>query len=688
MKSDASDRLGVAVSETSLCAIYLLSSSGEVLTWNRGARNIKGWERPEITGLHFSVFYDDDERARNVPQENLAAARKHGRYSAEGWRLRRDGSVFRALVDIEYLRPAEGEQAAYIKIVRDVSRHYEERVALSNAQRVINRREAELSDASQLLDEIFSHTPCALILCEADSGKIVRTNQSAIHSPWLRSSVLSGNILTRQSVTRHTDLDTIFRRGLHLSPGDGLVETFTSGEKVPEAALRVAAERLKTSGDGEFVLFTVLDITAEQQATARSAYQALHDPLTGLLNRRGLMPVLNGFLKDNLPFTLMILDVDRFKLVNDALGHAAGDALLTEISDRLQALLNTDDLLARTGGDEFVILLPGVINSEVAGETARRFTCLLSEPFTIGDRKVMSGCSIGICLSSGDVRQAEDMLAAADIALYEAKAAGRNGYAIFSSRLASAAAERFSLENDLRSALANGELQLFYQPVVNSSSGVTVSYEALMRWYHPLRGSVPPSVFIPLAEQTGLIHEMGAFALRRACAEVAGWPDSERIAVNLSPCQFREPRLTDIVRHALQQSGLEPHRLELEITESALFEHPEDSYRVIHELKEVGVHIVLDDFGTGYSSLSYLRTRLFSKIKIDRSFISDLISDAGATAIVGAVLTLCRELGLEVVAEGVEKEEQAEWLRTSGCGLLQGFLFGRPGPHRKQNQTL
>ncbi|MBK5017960.1 bifunctional diguanylate cyclase/phosphodiesterase [Pantoea sp. S62] len=688
MKSDASDRLGVAVSETSVCAIYLLSSSGEILSWNRGARNIKGWERAEITGLHFSVFYDGDERARNVPEENLAAAREHGRYSAEGWRLRRDGSVFRALVDIEFLCPAEGEQATFIKIVRDVSRHYEERVALSNAQRVISRREAELSDASQLLDEIFSHTPCALILCDANSGKIVRTNQSAIHSAWLRALVLSGNILTRQSVTGHADLETIFRRGLHLSPGDGLVETFTSGEKVPETALRVAAERLKTSGAGEFILFTVLDITAEQQATARSAYQALHDPLTGLLNRRGVMPALDGFLKGSLPFTLMILDVDRFKLVNDALGHAAGDALLTEISDRLQAILSTGDLLARTGGDEFVILLPGMINPEVAGETARRFTGVLSEPFTIGDRKVMSGCSIGICLCSGDVRHAEDMLAAADIALYEAKAAGRNGYAIFSSRLASAAAERFSLENDLRSALANGELQLFYQPVVDSRSGVTVSYEALMRWYHPVRGSVPPSVFIPLAEQTGLIHEMGAFALRRACAEVAGWPDSERIAVNLSPCQFREPRLADIVRHALQQSGLEPHRLELEITESALFEHPEDSYRVIHELKEMGVHIVLDDFGTGYSSLSYLRTRLFSKIKIDRSFISDLISDAGAAAIVGAVLTLCRELGLEVVAEGVEKEEQAEWLRTSGCGLLQGFLFGRPGPHRKQNQTL
>ncbi|KAF6652524.1 EAL domain-containing protein [Enterobacteriaceae bacterium EKM102V] len=688
MKSDTHNRLGSAVSETSLCAVYLLSSSGEVLSWNRGAREMKGWESAEITGLNFSVFYDDDERARRVPEENLAAARMHGRCSAEGWRLRRDGSVFRALVDIEFLHPAEGEQAAFIKIVRDVSRQYEERMALSIAQRVVTRREAELSDAGRLMDEIFSHTPCALILCDAGSGNIVRTNQPAIHSAWLRATVLSGNILTRQSATHPAGLDTLFRRGLHLSPGDGLAETLTSGETVPETALRVAAERLTTGGNGEFILFSVLDITAEQQAIVRANHEALHDPLTGLLNRRGLMPALGGCVKKSMPFTLMILDVDRFKSVNDALGHAAGDALLTEISGRLQAALRADDVLARTGGDEFVILLPGLATAEAADEAARRFTGVLSEPFTIEDRKVISGCSIGICLCDGDVRQAEDMLAAADIALYEAKAAGRNGHVIFSSRLASAAAERFSLENDLRSALANGELQLFYQPVVDSRSGVIVSYEALMRWYHPVRGSVPPSVFIPLAEQTGLIHEMGAFALRRACAEVANWPDNERIAVNLSPRQFREPGLAGIVSLALQQSGLAPHRLELEITESALLENPEDSHRVIHELKEMGVHIVLDDFGTGYSSLSYLRTRLFSKIKIDQSFISDLHTDAGAAAIVGAVLTLCRELGLEVVAEGVEKEEQAEWLRTSGCALLQGFLFGRPGPHRKQNQPV
>lgn len=277
------------------------------------------------------------------------------------------------------------------------------------------------------------------------------------------------------------------------------------------------------------------------------------------------------------------------------------------------------------------------------------------------------------------------MLSTADIALYAAKAAGRSGWMIFSYDLASAAAERFSLENDLREAMMNGELQLFYQPVVDGVTESVVAYEALLRWYHPVRGSVSPEVFIPLAEKTGLIHEIGVFVLMRACAEIAVWPDNERIAVNLSPRQFRDPLLVTQVKNALQKSGLAPDRLELEITETALIENPEEGCRVIHELRDMGIHVVLDDFGTGFSSLSHLRTGLFSRVKIDRSFIGDLSSDIRSSAIVNAVLTMCHQLNLEVTAEGVETREQAEWLRARGCNLLQGFLYGRPGPHRKRD---
>lgn len=688
MKSVTNDQLGAAVSDMTFCAVYLLSAAGEVLSWNRGAHLIKGWDSRDITGLHFSVFYDDEEQARGVPEANLATAREHDRFAGEGWRLRWDGSVFRASIEIEFLSPDSDEDAAFIKIVRDISNSYQERTALRLAQQVIIRREGELANGGRLLDEVFSRTPCALILCDAESGDITRANPMAANSPWLRRVVLSGNALNCRPGELPGNLAAAFRRGFNLHPGDGFSETLNSGEPVPEFAFRLAADRFTADSTGDTVLFTLLDVTAEYQATATATHMALHDPLTGLLNRRGLMPALDALLNDNTPFTVMVSDIDRFKSINDVLGHPAGDALLTEVAARLRSSLRPEDILARTGGDEFVAVFPGVNTPEAAGETASRLTARLREPFILDERKVISGCSFGVCLFPGHAVDAEGMLSAADIALYAAKSGGRNGWVIFTDQLAATAAERFSMENDLRGALVNGELQLFYQPVVSSVSEDVVSYEALLRWHHPVRGNVPPDVFIPLAEETGLIHEVGAFALARACAETAGWPGGERVAVNLSPRQFRDPRLADSVKDVLLHSGLDPDRLELEITESALLENPEDSYQVIREFRDAGIHVVLDDFGIGFSSMSHLRSGLFSKIKIDRSFIGDLQHDAGAAAIVSSVLSLCRQLRLEVTAEGVETPEQAEWLRAYGCPLLQGFLYGRPEPHRMRKSTV
>ncbi|MDE8559278.1 putative bifunctional diguanylate cyclase/phosphodiesterase [Pantoea vagans] len=682
MKSVTNYHLGAAVSDMTLCAVYLLSAAGEVLSWNRGARLIKGWDSRDITGLHFSVFYDDEERARGVPQANLAAAREHGRFAGEGWRLRRDGSVFRASIEIEFLSPDGDDEAAFIKIVRDITPDHQARTALHIAQQVIIRRDAELSDAGRLLDEVFSRTPCALILCDAELGDLIRVNPMAAHSPWLRRLVLSGNILKSRPADLTENLAAAFRRGLNLLPGDGFSETLSSGEPVPDFAFRLNADRFTAGSADDTVLFTLLDVTAEHQAVATATHMAQHDPLTGLLNRRGLMPAIDALLQTGTPFAVMMSDIDRFKSVNDVLGHPAGDALLTGVAGRLRSSLRPEDILARTGGDEFVAIFPGVDTPEAAGETASRLAARLREPFMLEGRKVISGCSFGVCLFPGHAADAEGMLTAADIALYAAKSGGRNGWVIFTDQLAATAAERFSLENDLRGAIGNGELQLFYQPVVSSVSEDVVSYEALLRWHHPVRGNVPPDVFIPLAEETGLIHEIGAFALARACAETAGWPGGERVAVNLSPRQFRDPQLADSVKDALLHSGLDPDRLELEITESALLENPEDSYRVIRGFRDAGIHVVLDDFGTGFSSLSLLRSGLFSRIKIDRSFVGDLHRDAGAAAIVSSVLSLCRQLRLEVTAEGVETPEQAEWLRAYGCPLLQGFLYGRPAPHR------
>ena len=473
------------------------------------------------------------------------------------------------------------------------------------------------------------------------------------------------------------ELIKILQRGLCHPDGQCFNQTLTSQGPEQHFSLKITAEKITV----ETVLFTLIDVTAEYDAVASANYQARHDPLTGLLNRRGLMPSLEQFLNNGMPFAIMVSDVDRFKSVNDVLGHPAGDGLLVEVSTRLQSTLRPGDLLARTGGDEFVAVLPGITSPDSAGELASRLTEVLKEPYMLGDRRVLSGCSFGVYLSSGEsTENAENMLSAADIALYAAKSSGRSSFVIFSDELAAQAAERFSIENDLRGALRNGEIHILYQPVVNGITEEVVSYEALLRWLHPVRGSVAPDVFIPLSEKTGLIHEIGIWVLEQACREFADSPGEERLAVNLSPLQFRNPHLTDLVKNTLMKSGLDPRRLEIEITESALIENPEDSYRVIREFRRIGIHVVLDDFGTGFSSLSHLRSNLFSKIKIDRSFISDLNRDEGSTAIVNSVLSLCNQLHLEVTAEGVETPEQAEWLRSRGCTLLQGYLYGRPAP--------
>ncbi|WP_210524113.1 sensor domain-containing protein [Pantoea ananatis] len=680
MDSVTKDQLGAAVADTSFCAIYLLSSTGKVMSWNLGCEKIKGWESHDIRGQHISVFYDEDEQARNIPEANLREAREHGKFTGEGWRLRKNGSAFRASVEIEFLNPSDQEHAAFIKIVRDVTHDYQERAALRIAQQVILKRETELSDTNKVLDAVFCHTPCALILCDAKSGDIIRANPTARNLPCLQELVLSGNTQTSLHADLPDDLAGVFRQAFTLLPDEGFSETVSSTATEPAFSLRITAERLNSGGGEDYLLYTILDVTAEFQAAARANHLALHDPLTGLLNRRGLMPELETLLSGDSPFAVMVSDIDRFKSINDVLGHPTGDALLIEVSARLQSVLRPEDILARTGGDEFVAVLPGISSASEASETASRLTAVLQEPFMLKGRKVTSGCSFGVCLFPGYARDAESMLSAADIALYAAKSAGRNGWVIFTDELARSAAERFSLENDLRGALENGELQLFYQPVVCSVSEEIVAYEALLRWHHPVRGSVPPDIFIPLAEKTGLIHDIGAFALARACTDMAGWSGQERIAVNISPRQFRDPQLSDRVKNVLIHSGLHPNRLELEITESALFDNPGFSYEVIRKFRETGINVVLDDFGTGFSSLSHLSSGLFSRIKIDRSFISDLHQDASTAAIVSAVLSLCRQLNVEVTAEGVETLKQAGWLKTNECTFLQGYLFGKPGP--------
>jgi diguanylate cyclase (GGDEF)-like protein len=373
------------------------------------------------------------------------------------------------------------------------------------------------------------------------------------------------------------------------------------------------------------------------------------------------------------------LDLDRFKYVNDTLGHPAGDALLREVATRLKALLRETDVLARLGGDEFAIIQAGETDPRrAASALADRIIDIIAKPFNIDGTDVHIAASIGIALAPDHATDTDSLLKMADMALYGAKSAGRNGYSFFGPEMSAAASERQDLECDLRRAIAQDELELHYQPIIETKSGKICGAEALIRWRHPTKGMIPPEQFIPLAEETGLIAQIGEWVLHTACIEAATWPADIKVAVNLSPVQFRKSNLPDVVMYTLAQSGLPPERLELEITETALIESAADCLPALRQFKNLGIAIALDDFGTGYSSLSQLTMFPFDKIKIDKSFIQNLTKRTECAAIISATLTLALSLDMATTAEGVETVQQYQLLRLAGVTSLQGYLFQRP----------
>ncbi len=408
---------------------------------------------------------------------------------------------------------------------------------------------------------------------------------------------------------------------------------------------------------------------------------AFNDVLTGLPNRTMFQQQLdhafraaegNGGL-----FALHCLDLDQFKVINDTLGHPAGDALLVEAGRRVQQAAR-GHFVARLGGDEFVVLQSVGEDRNAIDRLAREILELMSQPLTIDGNEFAPSTSIGIAIAPQDGEESGTLLRNADLALYRAKEAGRGTFAFFEESLNERAQQRRQLESDLRLALERGEFELFYQPLFDLEQNCICSFEALLRWRHPQRGIVSPVEFIPVAEDTGLIVPIGAWALREACSRAARWPENVRVAVNVSAVQFHRGALHETILRALADSGLSPHRLEVEITESIFLDGGETTLRLLHALRTLGVRIALDDFGTGYSSLSYLQSFPFDKLKIDRSFIQNLLTREGATAIVRAITELAHALGIETTAEGVEETAQLMELRAHGCSSVQGFLFAEP----------
>ncbi|HWT51489.1 MAG TPA: EAL domain-containing protein [Caulobacter sp.] len=466
---------------------------------------------------------------------------------------------------------------------------------------------------------------------------------------------------------------------------EGKLQPVTGGREIPvEVFQRLMDDgaRIETTG---LTVLAVRDLRERRAAEEKIRYLAEHDGLTGLPNRNSLQTRLAAAVErveaSGESLSVICIDLDHFKEANDQHGHLAGDAILVETARRLQSAVQAPSFAARLGGDEFIVVqVAGGDQPTAAAELAGRLIELLSAPAPYEGQDLTLGASLGVSLFPDDGRTAEALMANADMALYRAKESGRGVYRFFKREMDDSIRERRNLARDLRQGIADEELVVHYQPLARAIDGEVCGFEALVRWKHPTRGMIPPLEFIPVAEENGLIGALGDWVLRRACADAASWEKPLRIAVNLSPIQLHNPALPNLVHEVLVNTGLSPSRLELEITESALFKDYQRALDNLRRLKALGVRIAMDDFGTGFSSLSTLQSFPFDKIKIDKSFVENIHRHDRATVIVRAVLGLGRSLEIPVVAEGVETEEQIVFLRGENCTELQGYAIGRPAP--------
>jgi diguanylate cyclase (GGDEF)-like protein/PAS domain S-box-containing protein len=549
------------------------------------------------------------------------------------------------------------------------------------------RAERELDETKRFLDSIIENTPVAVVVKDAKTHKFVLTNRAFDTTLGVSGKELIGktvfDVYRREDAERMDQADSeCLQDSIGVIAGEFDVDSPRLGKRHLKTKRIVIRD---AQGDATYIVLVIDDVTEQKLSEQKIAFMAHHDALTGLANRASIIQKIEEAAarqrRIEEPFTILMLDLDRFKQVNDTLGHSAGDALLREVSTRLKSTLRETDVLARLGGDEFAIIQAGEASQrEAAGKLADRIISIIANPFDLDGNEVNIGTSIGIALAPEHGLNPNDLLKMADMALYRAKSAGRSAYRIFDPAMSVAENMRQGLESELRRAIAQDELELHYQPIINTKTSRICGAEALVRWRHPIKGMVPAGQFIPLAEETGLITQIGEWALHTACADATNWPDDVKVAVNLSPIQFRKTNLSDVVICALAQSGLPPERLELEITETALLESTVECLPALRKFKNLGIAVALDDFGTGYSSLSQLTMFPFDKIKIDKSFTQNMTKRADAAAIISATLTLAQSLDITTTAEGVETADQYRLLRLAGVTSLQGYLFKHPCP--------
>jgi diguanylate cyclase (GGDEF)-like protein/PAS domain S-box-containing protein len=527
---------------------------------------------------------------------------------------------------------------------------------------------------------LFDSNPVPMIVCALDGERILGVNDAAVqHYGYSRAEFEKLTIRNLQAFDaelpwngdRSSD-EQAARTWKHVRADGTLID------------LAIYSRQL-IHGDQPAILLSLMDITERKRAEARLAFMAQHDGLTGLPNRNLLRQQMDDILLHSRrgaeKVAVLVLGLDNFKAVNDTLGHGIGDKLLRGVAKRLRSTLREEDTLARLNSDEFAIVQSGVARPEDAVLLARRLLEAIGDPYLLDGHSVVIGASIGIAVSPGDGDESDKLLKNADMALSRAKNDSRGTFSFFEAEMDARAQTRRKIEIDLRDAIQNDVLRPYYQPLVDLSTGRITGCEALVRWPHAERGMISPAEFIPVAEETGLINALGGLMLQRACMDAAQWPGDVRVAVNLSPLQFRVGNLLSVVMDALKQSGLPARRLELEITETLLLEKSSQVLATLHALRSLGVRISMDDFGTGYSSLSYLRSFPFDKIKIDQSFVRDLGSNRDAQAIVRSIISLGMGLGVTITAEGVETEAELSCLRNEGCHEGQGYLFSHARPN-------
>ena len=659
---------------------------------NRFLEEMVGAGPGDLVGQSSAVLFasrTDWEEAGRLAYQSTAPGDTHD----SEWRFkRRDGSVFRCRTRGRRIDLGEPEQE-WIWSFEDVTA---ERDADLRVQRALAEQELILDNATvgiaflrnrvyqrcnPRFEQMFGYGPAELIgrSTETIYPDAAQWNEDG---QWYEA-MRRGEAVSAERQYRRKDGSLFWCKlvGKPIDaarPQDGSIWIYDD-----VTAEHAARESLQASRDA--LERAVAERTAElQAANARAQHLADHDPLTGLPNRRLLEDRLTQALalsyRNRKQTAVMFVDLDRFKAINDTLGHAVGDVLLKEVARRLVKQLRVGDTICRIGGDEFVVVLPEIKRSEDAANVAQKVLEQLSAPVKVEEADLGVTPSIGIAIFPDDGRDAETLIRNSDAAMYHAKQMGRANYQFFTAEMNQAASRRIALEADLRRALGRDELRVFYQPIENARTGRIAGHEALVRWQHPERGLVPPGEFIQLAEETGLILKLGEWVLREACrwATFIGVEHGLQVSVNLSPRQFNDPRLPQVVAAALRESGLPARLLELEITETTAMQHTDITLGTLNRLKELGVSIAIDDFGTGYSSLSYLKRFPVDKLKIDRSFTTDLPDDADQCAIVSAIVALAHALEVQVIAEGVETAAQREFLTECGCDFLQGYLIGRP----------